>query len=185
MLLTGNYTEACPLRSDAALCCGASGYTSVVEATTVREISEAQRLTIELMRYGSYSFFDADEVADDLLAHADLWLACWWGDHDMPIRTLAELARHNSPFVTTVYLLTTEDHWMSLVQLTRNWGYTELTVFFQASNEVLLIKDGEVRPDNPLFRLELEEYLGYELDELGAHLDTDTLVVLTFWWDLV
>ncbi|MCL6536357.1 MAG: hypothetical protein K6U77_09830 [Armatimonadetes bacterium] len=151
----------------------------------MRKISESQQLALELMRRGSFSYFDGDQVADDLLAHSDLWLACWWGDHDMPIRSLADLALHDSPFVTTVYLLTTEDHWKSLVQLAQNWEYTEITVFFQASREVLLIKDGKVRPDNPLIRLELEEYLGYELDELGAHLDTDILVVISVWWDLV
>jgi hypothetical protein len=49
----------------------------------MREISEAQRLAIwSCCATAAISDFDADEVADDLLAHADLWLACWWGDHD-------------------------------------------------------------------------------------------------------
>ncbi len=73
----------------------------------MRKISESQQLALELMRRGSFSYFDGDQVADDLLAHSDLWLACWWGDHDMPIRSLADLALHDSPFVTTVYYITT------------------------------------------------------------------------------
>jgi hypothetical protein len=183
MLLTGNYTEACPLRSDAALCCGASGYTSVVEATTVREISEAQRLTIELMRYGSYSFFDADEVADDLLAHADLWLACWWGDHTTPLSALASLATEGVPYADTLYLLTTQDRWEQLTELAQAWEYEEIYAVFQDSDEVLLIAYDEVYHTDPAIKPELEKALGRTLEELSDDLDVPALVLLEIWWD--
>lgn len=149
----------------------------------MREISEAQRLALELMRYGSFNEFDGNVVADDLLEHADLWLACWWGDHTTPLGALASLATEGVPYADTLYLLTTQDRWEQLTELAQAWEYEEIYAVFQDSDEVLLIAYDEVYHTDPAIKPELEKALGRTLEELSDDLDVPALVLLEIWWD--
>jgi hypothetical protein len=117
----------------------------------MREISDAQRLVFEMMRLGSFNAFDGDQVADDLLAHADLWIACWWGDHMMPLRSIASIPRDGTPYGDSVYLLTTQDKWEQLVELAKNWDYDRnLRLFPRRRRGTLLIASDEVYHTDPL-----------------------------------
>lgn len=149
----------------------------------MREISEAQRLVLELMRHGSFNEFDGDVVADDLLKHADLWLACWWGDHTTPLSVLASLATEGVPYADTLYLLTTQDRWEQLTELAQAWEYEEIYAVFQDSDEVLLIAYDKVYHTDSSIKPELEKALGRTLEELSDDLDVPALVLLEIWWD--
>jgi hypothetical protein len=148
----------------------------------MREISDAQRLVFEMMRLGSFNAFDGDQVADDLLAHSDLWIACWWGDHMMPLRSIASIPRDGMPYGDSVYLLTTQDKWEQLVELAKAWDYDEIYAVFQDSDDTLLIAGDEVYHTDPL-KQELEECIGDTLEDLSDDLEIPALVLLQVWWD--
>jgi hypothetical protein len=69
-----------------------------------------------MMRHGSFNAFDGDQVADNLLAHPDLWIACWWGDHMMSLRSIASIPRDGILYGDSIYLLTTQEKWEQLVE---------------------------------------------------------------------
>ncbi|BCW94587.1 MAG: hypothetical protein WHS44_11470 [Fimbriimonadales bacterium] len=149
----------------------------------MREISDAQRLVLDLMRHGNFNQFDGDAVADDLMQHSDLWIACWFGDHSMPLRSLANLSLYGSIHGDSLYVLTTEENWESLVSLAESWEYDEIYAVFQNSDTVLLIAGDETYTTDPETKQELENSMGYALETLSEDLNIPALVLLQIWWD--